>query len=56
MENDIVLERVAKGMCPVCNKPLDQKAKDEGDKIVFTEYKGTSQLVHQKHLKITNEI
>jgi hypothetical protein len=40
----IILSRVNKGKCPICNKKLEED-------IAFVNYNGTKQPVHKKHIK-----
>lgn len=40
---DIVIERVNKGNCPVCNQPLGD------EEVIFEEYNGSHQPVHKRH-------
>lgn len=46
--NKILLERVNKENCPICNKKL-------GTDITFVDYNGTKQPVHKKHIKFNEK-
>ena len=44
--NNLVIERVNKSCCPVCNEIIDE---EEG--IVFEAHNGTKQPIHKRHVK-----
>ena len=44
-KDDMILERISRGCCPVCGKPFDNM-----DDVTTTDYNGSDQPVHKRHI------
>lgn len=50
--SDVVVERVNKRLCPICKEDIiDEDNKLTAMDVVFVEYRGTKQPVHERHIK-----